>query len=72
VILSYSTPPPDLPGSANLTLTTSGQEVWRDVHVGQLNDGDRGKDIERVQEIPSFSEGAKEKLAWNDAFAISR
>ena len=52
-IVSYGCPPPDLPGSANITI--GNRDLWWDERDSRaLVDGDYGKEVMDMEEVPSY------------------
>ena len=53
-IVRYAMPPPDLPGSANVTLlkTSDVSKMWTDSSI--LSDGNYGVDVMKQKDVPNY------------------
>ena len=55
-ILSYTCPPPDLPGSLSIDVNER-KDRWREADGrGILADGNLGEDVMGLKEVPSYGE----------------
>jgi hypothetical protein len=65
-IVSYSSPPPDLPGSANVSLDGSNKKRWSDRDSGVLHDGYYGDEIVRAKDVPNYGRLRKNGGIWRN------